>query len=282
MKQELQNYHNKAEKLIRSFGRIKSRKLSDHKKNLLENFLPLYQIKNTTTSLSTPPLSSSPSPSLPLPLSLPPRHLEHSERSHESYPQEISHCVRDDERGIQNLQNSQKNILEIGFGFGDFLFAKAKNNPQINFFGSEPHINGVVNLLSKLEQEPLVNLKISTTDIRILLQSFPDNFFDEIYILFPDPWPKSKHFKRRLINIEFLDKIISPKMKKAAKLTIATDHDSYKTWILAEILRSQKFLWQANSKKDWQNFPNDWIMTKYQKKALDEGRVSVIFNLEHA
>ncbi len=226
MTPESKNYPNKSEKLIRSFGRVKSRKLSDHKKNLLENFYPLYE------------LAANPAP-------------------------------------------EGRNILEIGFGFGDFLFAKAKNNPQINFFGAEPHINGVVNLLSKLETEPLKNVKISTTDIRILLTKFPDNFFDEIYILFPDPWPKSKHFKRRLINIDFLDNILSPKIKNHGKLTIATDHDSYKAWILAETLRCKKFSWSANSKKDWQNFPNDWIMTKYQRKALEEGRVPVIFNLEH-
>lgn len=225
---ESKNYPNNSEKLIRSFGRIKSRKLSDHKKDLLENLFPSYKIENFS----------------------------------------------------QN--NSSKNILEIGFGFGDFLFANAKNNPQINFFGAEPHLNGVVNLLAKLENEPLENIKISTTDIRILLENFPPNFFDKIYILFPDPWPKVKHFKRRLLNIDFFDNVLSPKLKSDGTITIATDHDSYKTWILAEILRCKKFSWDAKSKKDWQIFPDDWIMTKYQKKALDEGRVPVIFSLRHS
>ena len=90
---------------------------------------------------------------------------------------------------------------------------------------------------------------------------------------------KEKHFKRRLINLEFLDEVLAPKIKSGAKLTIATDHDSYKTWILAEIAKSQKFVWEAESKKDWQNFPSDWVETKYQKKAQREGRVSVIFNV---
>jgi tRNA (guanine-N7-)-methyltransferase len=222
MKQESSNSENK-DRLIRSFGRIKSRKLSDHKKDLLENLLPKYQLDS----------------------------------------------------GIE----TKNNILEIGFGFGDFLFEKAKNNPDKNFFGCEPHLNGVVNLLAKLEQEPLKNLSISLQDSRLLLENFPQNFFEKIYILFPDPWPKAKHFKRRLLTQKFFDEILSPKMKNGATLTIATDHDSYKTWILAEILRSNKLSWDAKSKTDWQIFPNDWVKTKYQKKAEIEGRVPVIFNL---
>ncbi len=216
-----------SQKLIRSFGRIKSRKLSDHKKSLLENSLKDYSIA--------------------LPTAL----------------------------------DQQTTSLEIGFGFGDFIFEKAKKNPQKKFFGCEPHLNGVVNLLAKLEQEPLTNIKISTEDSRLLLAKFPENFFDEVYILFPDPWPKAKHFKRRLLTTEFFDKILSPKIKTGGKLVIATDHDSYKTWILAEFLRSEKFSWDAESKKDWQIFPNDWVKTKYQKKAEIEARVPVIFNLTH-
>ncbi len=222
MQQELKNSQNN--RLIRSFGRIKSRKLSDHKNFLLENLFSAYELKK-------------PNPS------------------------------------------SLKNCLEIGFGFGDFTFEKAQKNPDTFFFGSEPHLNGVVNLLAKLEKEPLPNLKISTTDVRLLLEKFPEKFFDQIFILFPDPWPKFKHFKRRLISAEFLDEVLSPKMKSGAKLTIATDHDSYKTWILSEISNSKKFSWDAVSKKDWQIFPEDWVVTKYQKKAEREGRTSVIFNL---
>jgi tRNA (guanine-N7-)-methyltransferase len=235
MEKESQNYPtNQQDRLIRSFGRIKSRKLSDHKNFLLKNLLPFFEINEEFLGQ------------------------------------------------IQNLSESKKFTkfyLEIGFGFGDFIFEKAKQNPDILFFGCEPHLNGIVNLLAKLEKEPLQNLKISSSDVRILLAKFPPKFFDQIFILFPDPWPKAKHFKRRLINLEFLDKILSPKIKNAASLTIATDHDSYKTWILAKILRSKNFSWLANSKKDWQIFPKNWIETKYQKKAAIEGRVSVIFNL---
>lgn len=227
MEEESQNYPNSEDKrLIRSFGRIKSRKLSDHKNYLFEELLPKYEIKEFKS-------------------------------------------------------REKKTCLEIGFGFGDFTFETAKNNPEIDFFASEPHINGVVNVLAKLEEEPLDNLKITCEDARLLLEKFPDKTFDQIFILFPDPWPKSRHFKRRLINVEFLDKILSPKMKDKSQVTIATDHDLYKTWILSEVMNSNKFIWDAASKKDWQIFPEDWVVTKYQKKAAREGRTSVIFNLKH-
>ena len=246
MQQELPNFQNN--RLIRSFGRIKSRKLSDHKNSLLKNLFPEYEIKSTSQQVRG-----------------------------DNFPYVLLTC----HPVLVAGSSDHKNSLEIGFGFGDFIFEKAKKNPDTFFFGSEPHLNGVVNLLAKLEQEPLSNLKISTTDVRILLEKFPNKFFDQIFILFPDPWPKLKHFKRRLINAEFLDKVLSPKMKSSSELTIATDHDSYKTWILSEISESKNFLWNASSKKDWQIFPQGWVETKYQKKAEKEGRTSVIFNLIH-
>ena len=255
MKKELQNYQNKTElhqedaeqellqklegegssRLIRSYGRIKSRKLSGHKNSLLENLLASYEISDEDFVIK-----------------------KHS---------------------AENTLAKSKVSFEIGFGFGDFLFAKAQANPSQMFLGCEPHVNGVVNVLAKLEEAPLSNVKISRQDARELLNKFHDNFFDEIYILFPDPWPKIKHFKRRLINLEFLDNLLAQKIKSGGKLIIATDHDSYKTWILSSILKSHKFRWDAASRHDWQNFPSDWIVTKYQKKAAREGRVSVLFNL---
>jgi tRNA (guanine-N7-)-methyltransferase len=131
-----------------------------------------------------------------------------------------------------------------------------------------------------LKKEPLSNLKITNQDARIFIDNFPDNFFEKIFILFPDPWPKYKHFKRRLIDKNFLDQILFPKLKNAGKVIIATDHDSYKTWILSHILQSSKFNWLANSKKSWQNFPHDWIITKYQKKAILEGREPILIEIE--
>lgn len=229
MKQELPSYQNK---IIRSFGRIKSRKLSPAKQDLIKNFLPQFLLDEQKLS-----------------------------------------------KQFSQLKQ-QQNILEIGFGFGDFLYNLIKNNYDKNFFGFEPHINGVVHLLSLIRGQKIPSLKISCDDIRHKIQIFPENFFDEIYLLFPDPWPKSKHFKRRIINQKFLDETLASKLKKDGKLIIATDHDSYKTWILAHILQSKKLIWTAQSKEDWQNFPESWYKTKYQNKALAQGRHSVIFELK--
>jgi tRNA (guanine-N7-)-methyltransferase len=206
---------------VRSFGRIKSRTLSNNKKDLLANLLPKYQINNSASILQSP-----------------------------------------------------KIYLEIGFGFGDFLFENAKNNPEILFIGCEPHINGVVNLLAKLQKEPLENIKIFVGDNRLLLSTISKKIFDKIYILFPDPWPKTKHNKRRLINIDFFQ-LLHSKIKNTGKLIVATDDNSYKKWILAEYFRSDLWQWHAKSKVDWQNFPNSWIKTKYQIKAEVSGRENI-------
>lgn len=219
-------------RLIRSFGRIKSRKLSTHKEKLLSDLLPKYLLKideNSAQKISAADFSP---------------------------------------------QNFSEIYLEIGFGFGDFLFTRASLEPDIFYIGCETHINGIVNVLAKLEARPLQNLKIFQSDIRLLLEKIPDNFLAKIFILFPDPWPKAKHYKRRLINRQFLQ-LLRRKMKSGSELIIATDHSDYKKWIMNEIFISNSFDWTAKSKADWQNFPASWITTKYQKKAALEGRESV-------
>ena len=208
-------------RIIRSFGRIKSRKLSDNKTKIHQELLPIYQ---------------------------------------------------------KDFINKDNLTLEIGFGFGDFTFELAKKNPNYNIIASETHINGVINLLSKLEKEPLNNISIFQDDVRILLNKLPDNVLNKVYILFPDPWPKVKHHKRRIINHDFI-KILSKKIQKNGKLIIATDHDSYKKWIMNVIISNNEFIWNAKSNKDWQEFPQDWTYTKYQKKAEKEGRKSIYLEL---
>jgi tRNA (guanine-N7-)-methyltransferase len=212
------------DRLIRSYGRIKSRRLSEHKQFLYDNLLPEYEIKTPEANLN----------------------LEH-----------------------------QETYLEIGFGFGDFAYQMAKANPQINYLACETHINGIINLLAKLETAPAKNIKIFQSDIRLLLDKISPDFLSRIYILFPDPWPKNKHHKRRLINRQFLQ-LLASKMPQDGELIIATDHLLYRAWIIQELLACTEFEWQAKSKSDWQNFPADWTITKYQKKALADGRQSVI------
>lgn len=296
MKEESQNYQNNS-RLIRSYGRIKSRRLSDHKNSLFQNLLANYEILTDDFLCKNNYLDQSLLSDVKDEVNIDKALLDKKNKSllknikdnfadNKVFFDKKSSTIEDnriffDKKSAEISAKApfKKISFEIGFGFGDFLFAKAQSNPEQMFLGCEPHINGVVNVLAKLEDKPLSNLRVSRQDARELLNKFADDFFDEIYILFPDPWPKTKHFKRRLIDLDFLDNLLSKKLKTGGKLIIATDHASYKTWILSAILKSQKFIWNAASKLDWQVFPDDWIVTKYQKKAAKEGRVSVIFNL---
>lgn len=214
-------------KLVRSFGRVKSRRLSDHKKLLLADLLPKYEIV-----------------------------LEQLDEL------------------LLGAKCYQQIYLEIGFGFGDFLFANSRSNPDTLYLGGETHLNGIVNLLTKLEQEPLANIKVFKSDVRLLLAKIANSILDKVYILFPDPWPKSKHYKRRLISADFIA-LLAKKMKNSAELVIASDHDLYQKWIINQMLKSPDFLCLNESELDWQIFPEGWVKTKYQKKAEVEGRKSI-------
>ena len=170
-------------------------------------------------------------------------------------------------------------ILEIGFGGGEHLLHQALANPQNKYIGCEPFLNGTVNLLRQIEGRKLDNIRIYNGDFRILAESLPDNVFDKIYILFPDPWPKKKQNKRRLISEESLKTLVRL-MKNKRKLMIATDHMDYAEWILQRVLSNPNLNWLAKSKVDWQTPFAGHTATKYQNKALIEGRNSVFFEIE--
>lgn len=164
--------------------------------------------------------------------------------------------------------------LEIGFGGGEHLLGQAIANPNICFIGSEPFRNGVVSLLEMLAPSPLKNLKIWHEDIRQLLPYLKAHSLQKVFILFPDPWPKRKHHKRRLIQREFLT-LLAEKMAPGAELRLATDHQEYAKWILNQLIHHPDFYWMAEKKSDWESPPEDWISTRYQQKALKEGRKTI-------
>jgi tRNA (guanine-N7-)-methyltransferase len=155
-----------------------------------------------------------------------------------------------------------KFYLEIGFGNGERLAEDSARNKDICFIGCEPFRNGVAQLLTKIKDRAIDNVYIWDNDINILLETIPKNLFDRIYILFPDPWPKLRHNKRRLIQKDFVEKL-AQYMTKNAQLVIATDHFDYQQWIEKELSLSQdlELMLKTNS------FPKNWIKTKYQKKA---------------
>ncbi|MFN8972843.1 MAG: tRNA (guanosine(46)-N7)-methyltransferase TrmB [Alphaproteobacteria bacterium] len=170
--------------------------------------------------------------------------------------------------------------LEIGFGAGEHLAAQARHHPETLYLGSEPYINGVAKLLAVIDREKLTNIRIDTRDVRELLKELPSASLDEIFILFPDPWPKARHHKRRLINYETLA-LLARLHKPGGRLLIATDHADYAAWILEHLSQSQDYAWLAESAADWQTPPSDWTETKYQRKTSGEGRQPMFFECRH-
>lgn len=163
--------------------------------------------------------------------------------------------------------------LEIGFGSGEHMIGQAKANPQLGYLGCEVFREGVGRALSKIEQDALTNIRLWDDDARDLLERLPDACLDRAFILFPDPWPKPRHHKRRIVSMETLD-LLARVMKPGAVLRCVTDIDHYAAWMVEHFLRHPDFDWLASSPDDWRNTPDDWVPTRYQAKATREGRPS--------
>lgn len=162
--------------------------------------------------------------------------------------------------------------LEIGFGGGEHLAAQARANPDVNIIGCEPFVNGMAKLLAVIDQEQLGNVRIWDEDITDLLPHLPDACLDRVYILYPDPWPKRRQRKRRLVSDETL-RALARVMRPGAELRFASDIDNYVGWVLARILRSPDFRWTATGPDDWRKPYDGWPGTRYEAKAIREGRV---------
>lgn len=164
--------------------------------------------------------------------------------------------------------------LEIGFGGGEHLLAQAAHRPDTLFIGCEPFINGVAKCLVGIEQQKLQNIRLFTRDARELILALPEQSVAEIFILFPDPWPKLRHHKRRLVNEETLA-MLHRIHRPGGRLLIATDHVDYSEWILERLLVSPHYRWTAERADDFRIPPADWTQTKYQRKTTAEGREPV-------
>jgi tRNA (guanine-N7-)-methyltransferase len=164
--------------------------------------------------------------------------------------------------------------LEIGFGGGEHLAAQAAAHPEIGLIGCEPFVSGVARLLSLLEAESLSNVRLFTDDARLLMGAFPDACLERIFVLFPDPWPKTRHHKRRIVNpatAAELARLLRPR----GELRLATDDMSYARAMLLALRRRPELRWQAKRPPDWRERPPDWPMTRYESKALAAGRACV-------
>lgn len=215
---------------IRSFGRIKSRKLSNNKIDILNNILPIYQVNNDKTYL-------------------------------------------------QNLCDLNDNILfEIGFGYGEHTVHQAQLKPFSTIIACETYINGILSIISKMKEENIKNIKLYNGDARLLLENMPDHSIDKIFILFPDPWPKKKQNKRRIINEEFVE-LIKLKLKIGGTLFFASDILNYVEWTIEHINSRLQPLF--NNIEECQKEPDWWLKTRYQQKAIKEGRSSYFLEFKN-
>jgi len=161
--------------------------------------------------------------------------------------------------------------LEIGFGSGEHLAHQAKQNPDVEIIGCEPFINGVATLLGKLRREHIGNVAVHPDDVRDLFDVLPDASLDRAFLLYPDPWPKARHHRRRFVTPEHLEPLARV-LKPGAIFRVATDIPDYVRQTMEEVPRCG-FEWLAESATDWRQPWVDWVSTRYEQKALREGRV---------
>lgn len=220
------------------YGRRKGPKLSQHQASLFQTFLPRLELK------------------------------PESARDPRSY---FEHNVE----GVW---------LEIGFGGGEHLLWQAEHHPDVGVIGAEPYEAGTAKLLSQLAALPRPpsrerwNIRLYRGDARDIIEALPDASLARVFLLFPDPWPKKRHHKRRFIQMESLD-ALARVIKPGAELRFASDDSDYVAWTLERFLAHEAFIWPADRADDWRRRPTDWPPTRYEQKALHGIPVFLRFQL---
>lgn len=171
---------------------------------------------------------------------------------------------------IEGMFPARKTLwLEIGFGGAEHMITQAGRNPDAGIIGCEPFLEGVAKALAGIEDANLQNVRVWPDDARPLIDRLPRQSLDRVFILFPDPWPKRRQQKRRLIQPAFLDSL-HPKMKPGSTLRFATDVKGYADEALLMILTDGRFEWQAATADDWRQAPADHVRTRYESKKLGD------------
>lgn len=176
-------------------------------------------------------------------------------------------------------QQTQDLWLEIGFGGGEHLSAVAKENPDVNFIGCEPFLNGIAKLLVAIEDNDQKNINIYDHDARKIIGWLPDASLSGVYLLYPDPWHKRRHRKRRFVSSETLE-MLARVTKPGADFIIASDIGDYIRTSLMAIEQCPHFTWDPKSIKDWRTPPEGWPSTRYERKAMREGRYPTYLKLK--
>jgi tRNA (guanine-N7-)-methyltransferase len=161
--------------------------------------------------------------------------------------------------------------LEIGFGGGEHLAEQAARHPEVGFIGCEVFENGVARLVTEIARRGLGNIRIFADDARLLIDRLPAHSISRVFMLFPDPWPKERHKKRRLVARPTLDRLAEI-MRPGAELRLATDDPDYAAWMLEQLSTHPAFCGPANRGADRAERPDDWPPTRYEEKARAAGR----------
>lgn len=169
--------------------------------------------------------------------------------------------------------------LEIGFGSGEHLLWQAEHHQDVGFIGCEPFINGMGSLLGAVEDRGLATIRVHDGDAREVLAWLPDRSIGRIFLLFPDPWPKKRQLKRRLLSpgtVRELARVLGP----GGELRFASDSGDYAAEALVFMRQSGAFSWGAERASDWRERPAGWPETRYERKATSEGRKSIYLSFK--
>lgn len=160
--------------------------------------------------------------------------------------------------------------FEIGFGGGEHLAAQAQAAPEAGFIGCEPFLNGVVGALGHIRDHALTNVRLHMGDALEVLERLPDASLTRVYLLHPDPWPKARHAKRRMVNHGPLD-LIAAKLAPGGEFRLGTDDPTYCRWAMMVLAARRDFAWLARRPADFLVRPDDWPETRYERKARRQG-----------
>ena len=161
--------------------------------------------------------------------------------------------------------------LEVGFGAGEHMVHQARENPGVGIIGCEPYVNGVAAALGKIRAAGVENIRVHPGDARDLMDVLPPESLDRAFLLYPDPWPKARHHRRRFVTAEHLEPLHRA-LKPGAEFRVATDIPDYVRQTLEEV-PPVGFEWLAEGPGDWREAWEGWYSTRYEQKALREGRV---------
>lgn len=171
---------------------------------------------------------------------------------------------------------SDRTIMEIGYGGGEHLARQATQNPATAFIGCEVFSGGIGKALEKIAEGELSNIRLFTDDALKLLQTLPDASLDGVYLLYPDPWPKNRHHKRRFVSPTTLGELARV-IKSGGFFRFASDIEDYANWTLAHILRTDGFVWEVGRPASWHQPYEGWQPTRYEQKARREGRLKSFY-----